>query len=199
MPDESAPAVAPTAPAPEPAWTPPGSQAELDRIIGDRLARQKQQYADYDDIKARAAQLDELEAANATELEKAQKAAADAAAARDQAVERANGALLRAAITNAASKANAVDPDDVFALLDKSTLTVGDDGQVSGVQDAVKALLEAKPHLVGKPAPVGSGDGGPQGTPAPGQLTRDDLKTMSPEEVVAARKAGRLNDLMGVT
>lgn len=47
------------------------------------------------------------------------------------------------------------------------------------------------------PAPTGSADGGPRGTTAPslGQLGRADLQRMSPAEIVAARKAGRLDDL----
>lgn len=49
----------------------PASQADLDRIIQDRVARVKNQYADYDDLKAKAGQVDsfqsrisELEATN---------------------------------------------------------------------------------------------------------------------------------------
>lgn len=69
-----------TAPAGEPnGQTPefkaPASQAELDRIIQDRVARVKNQYADYDDLKTKAGQVDtfqsritELEATN-TELD----------------------------------------------------------------------------------------------------------------------------------
>ena len=49
----------------------PASQADLDRIIQDRVARVKASYADYDDLKAKAGQVDsfqsrigELETAN---------------------------------------------------------------------------------------------------------------------------------------
>lgn len=41
-----------------------------------------------------------------------------------------------------------------------------------------------------------------QGKPAPsqiGQLTRADLKTMTPKEIVEAKAAGRLTDLLGTT
>lgn len=40
-----------------------------------------------------------------------------------------------------------------------------------------------------------------QGKPAPtavSQLTRDDLKTMSPDEIDAAKKAGKLNEILGI-
>ena len=49
----------------------PASQADLDRIIQDRVARERAKYADYDDLKATAGQVDtfqsrisELEATN---------------------------------------------------------------------------------------------------------------------------------------
>lgn len=45
------------------------SQDELNRIIGERVKRAKP--ADYDDLKAKAARLDEIEQANKSEAEKA--------------------------------------------------------------------------------------------------------------------------------
>ena len=52
------------------------TQAEMDAIIGDRLNRERSKYADYDDLKAKAAKLDELEEAGKTELEKTSEALA---------------------------------------------------------------------------------------------------------------------------
>ena len=50
----------------------PSSQEELDRIIQGRLDRERKRFADYDDLKVRAAKLAELESANQTEAEKVQ-------------------------------------------------------------------------------------------------------------------------------
>lgn len=47
------------------------SQEDLDRIVGQRLARERAKYADYDDLKAKADQFTQLENANKTELQKA--------------------------------------------------------------------------------------------------------------------------------
>lgn len=47
------------------------SQADLDALISSRLDRERGKYADYKDLKAKASRLDEIEAANKTELEKA--------------------------------------------------------------------------------------------------------------------------------
>ena len=53
------------------------TQSQLDAIVADRLKREREKYPDYDDLKAKAARLDELEEANRSELEKAQASAAD--------------------------------------------------------------------------------------------------------------------------
>jgi len=50
----------------------PASQEELDRIIQGRLDRERKRFADYDDLKARADKLAEIESANQTEAEKVQ-------------------------------------------------------------------------------------------------------------------------------
>lgn len=62
------------------------SQEELNEVIGKRLERERSKVADYDDLKAKAARLDEIEAANKSELEKAEERAAAAEAAREKAV-----------------------------------------------------------------------------------------------------------------
>lgn len=53
------------------AYTPPATQADLDRIVESRLQRERAKYAGFDDLKAKATKFDELEQANKTELEKA--------------------------------------------------------------------------------------------------------------------------------
>lgn len=52
-------------------WTPPASQEELNRIIAARVSREREKFADYDDIKSKAAKFDEVEEAAKSELEKA--------------------------------------------------------------------------------------------------------------------------------
>lgn len=55
----------------ETGWTPPASQADLDRIISERVSRERAKFADYDDLKTAAGRLAEIEEANKTELDKA--------------------------------------------------------------------------------------------------------------------------------
>ena len=44
------------------AFTPITSQEDLDKVIGARLAREREKFADYDDLKAAASKLAEAEA-----------------------------------------------------------------------------------------------------------------------------------------
>ena len=53
------------------------TQAQLDAIVTSRLSQERGKYADYEDLKAKAAELDKLREAGRSELEKAQTAAAD--------------------------------------------------------------------------------------------------------------------------
>lgn len=52
------------------AWTPPASQEDLDRIISERLTRDRAKYADYSDLKSKAAQFDQLTESQKTEAQK---------------------------------------------------------------------------------------------------------------------------------
>lgn len=57
------------------------TQADLDKLIGDRLARERAKYGDYADLKAKAAKLDEMEEASKSELQKLQERLSKAEAA----------------------------------------------------------------------------------------------------------------------
>lgn len=61
-------------------FEPPRSQAELDRIISERVQRERSKFADYNDLKKAAKRLDEIEAANKTELERLTERATQAEA-----------------------------------------------------------------------------------------------------------------------
>lgn len=61
------------------------SQEQLDKLITNRLTRERAKYADYEDLKTKAAKLDEIEQANKSELQKAQDALAAEVKARNAA------------------------------------------------------------------------------------------------------------------
>lgn len=72
----------------------PATQADLDRIVKNRLAREHAKFGDYDDLKAKAEKFDAAEAANKTELQKAQ----DAATAAEKRAAAAEAGMLRAKV-----------------------------------------------------------------------------------------------------
>ncbi len=74
------------------------TQDDLDRIVAERLRREREKHSDYDELKAKAGRLDELEASNKSELEKLN----ERLTATDQRAQSAEQALLRANV--AASK-----------------------------------------------------------------------------------------------
>lgn len=67
------------------------SQDELNRIIDQRLGRERAKFGDYEDLKAKAAQLDQIEEANKTELQRA----TDSRTAAEKRAEKAEYELLR--------------------------------------------------------------------------------------------------------
>lgn len=95
------------------------------------------------------------------------------------------------------------DAEDAVAILlrthDAEDFLDGDKIDAEAIQDALDELLEKKPHLAAQGGKrfQGTPDGGARKAARPGQLTRDDLKRMSPKEVVKAKADGRLRDLLG--
>lgn len=94
------------------------------------------------------------------------------------------------------------DPEDARALLASRVDEFVDAGQVDldAIDQALTDLLSKKPHLAAARAPRfgGGADGGARKGGKPDQFTRDDLKRMTPAQIVKAQEEGRLNDLMGV-
>lgn len=181
----------------ESSWKPPANQAEFDRMIQDRIRRATGKFGDYDSLKAKAAKFDELDASQKSELEKATEARTEAEKRAEAAEERAKSALVRAAVVAAATKAGAVDPDVVLSLVKTSDLDISDDGEVSGADGVVTALLEDKPYLKGKTF-TGSADGGSR-SDKPGSYTRAQIR--NPEfyqahekEILSAMRDGRITD-----
>lgn len=82
-------------PDPEPAKT--FTQSDVDRIIADRLKREAGKYSDYDDLKAKADKLDELEKKNQSEVDRLSEQVAALTSERDAAATRAD--RLEVAVT----------------------------------------------------------------------------------------------------
>lgn len=85
-------------------FTPPATQEDLNSIIAARLSREREKYAGFDDLKAKAARLDEIEEQGRTELEKAlaRAEAAEKSVAERDAADEAKRAADEAAVALAA-------------------------------------------------------------------------------------------------
>lgn len=123
------------------------SQEEVNRILAEEKRKHKGQYADYDQLKAAAAELAQLKEAQLSDAEKLQRQLEEMKAAKAQAESLARGTLIRSAIISEAAKLNFNDPEDAYRLIDVNTLTVTDD-KVEGVSEAVKVLAESRKYLL---------------------------------------------------
>jgi len=148
------------------------TQAELDRILGERLAREREKYQDYDQLKAASEELKKLKEAQMSEIEKAKTAAAEVEAklkAKEAEVEALRVEQLRA------------------RLVTEAGLPVALASRVRGTtEDEIKADIEELKKLV-KPAgsgPLGSGTS-PAGT---GEPTPEQIEKMSMSEYMEWRK-----------
>ena len=145
------------------------TQAELDRIVADRLKREQSKYADYVDVKAKAEKFDEVEAASKSEAEKlAEKLAAAEKRASD--AER-NALRLEVATAKGLTPAQAkrlvgttkeeldADADDLLATFKPAAEATGentDDGADDG-----------RPSPTNRPTPSLRGGGDPTQEPEP--------------------------------
>lgn len=110
--------------------------------------------------------------------------------------------VLQANVT-AAATGKLINPSDALKLIDFSDLTADDQGgyDQQAIGEKIDALVTAHPYLAqggnnaglaGIIPPSGVRDGDHQA----GQLTRDDLKNMTPKQIDEARRKGRLDDLL---
>lgn len=102
----------------QPDFKPITSQDDLNRIISERVQRERAKFSGFDELKAKAAQFDELEQKNKSELDKANDRLAALEKERDQ--ERASAMRLRVAAKHGISD----DDADLFLTgSDEETLT----------------------------------------------------------------------------
>lgn len=135
---------------------------------------------------AAAQKLAELENANKSEIEKA--------TARAEAAEKERDAIRVDALRNAVALSKGLTPTQAKRLVGTTQEELEADA------DELLADLKSLTPPVTPAAPSSDGQGN-QGDPvgAVKQITsHDDLKSMSPEEIVKAKDEGRLNTLLGI-
>ena len=94
------------------------TQDDLNRVLADRIKRERDKYADYKDVKAKADRLDSLEAANKSEAEKV--------AERIAALESENARIQSEALRSRIQAKHGISDEDADLFLtgtDEATLT----------------------------------------------------------------------------
>jgi len=86
--------------------------------------------------------------AELSEKERLEKQLAEAQEARAKAEAVVNDVLLKTAVTLAAAKAGFIDAGVAYQLADLAGVEIGEDGEVAGVDKALKALAKGKPYLL---------------------------------------------------
>jgi hypothetical protein len=157
-------------------------QAEVDKWKA--LSRKNE-----DRFKATSAELEQVRQASLTDAEKALEAAK--AEGRNSALAEVGIRIADAELRAKAASAGVELPSAEFLNMSRF---VGSDGSVDS--EAVAAFVSSLPQPAAGPAFRQDIGLGRQGGQAPGQLTRDDLSRMTPSEIQAARKSGKLDALL---
>jgi hypothetical protein len=180
------------------------TQDEVNELIMKRLERERKKYADYDDLKAQLEELrkvdEERKRAEMSEIERYKADLEKALNERqtfEQELEKLRESVKQERIKNAfitaATSANIAYIDDAFRLADLSAVTIDDDGNVVGIEDAIKTLVEHKPFLLAQakkePKPIG------ESTNAKSDKSDKSAEQLLKEAAEKARRTGRPEDL----
>ncbi|SDC87131.1 hypothetical protein SAMN05428987_3118 [Paenibacillus sp. CF095] len=170
----------PTPQEPEKTFT----QSELDVIVRERLMRDRKGREDYEEIKAKLAEMEGKQPEYAAEKEAAEKRVQEAEDARNNALKTANERLVKAEFKAlAVTGEQKIRPDaveDAFKLADISGVTIDDSGSVTGMADVISALISSKPYLA-EPSAGSRQIGGETN----GGTRKIDSSGMNPREMMA--------------
>lgn len=183
------------------------TQEELDKILADRIARERKKldkYADYDDVKKKAEELERQEKERKeaemseveklqTRLEELQAKANEAEETKSKTLEAANKRLIKSEFRLVAKELGVRKDalDDAFVLSDLSGVEVDEEGNVVGVKEALESLKKAKAYLFG---------GQNYADPTPGQHeasrkeSQDAMLKQLKDAEAKAKKSGRIED-----
>lgn len=132
----------------EATYTPPASQAELDRIINTAVGRTHKKYEDYDTLKAKAAEYDQFKESSKTEQQKAIDAAKAEGA--NEVTGKFTTRIVNAEIKATAAALGFSDPGDAVALFgDISSVQITDDGpDAEAIKTKLADIAKNKPYLL---------------------------------------------------
>lgn len=118
---------------------------------------------------------------------------------RDEAVKRAEQIERDSKIISEAFAKGIKDTDAALKLIDSSKIAKGEDGNYSGITEAVESLIKARPYLtnqsqsVGNPSNPGNGSQNP-GTFTISQIQNPEFYQKNRDAIMKAQMEGRISD-----
>jgi hypothetical protein len=123
------------------------TQEQVNRMMAQTRREERGKFSDYGELKTRATRADELEQEKLTEAERMEARAVEAEKKATDAQQQIASAMIASEVKIRASAMGVIDPDAAYLLLDRSNVHYDAEAGVSGVDDALAGLLEAKPYL----------------------------------------------------
>ena len=123
------------------------TQEQVNRMMAQTRREERGKFSDYGELKTRATRADELEQEKLTEAERMEARAVEAEKKATDAQQQIASAMIASEVKIRASAMGVIDPDAAYLLLDRSNGHYDAEAGVSGVDDALAGLLEAKPYL----------------------------------------------------
>lgn len=157
------------------------TQADIDKAVQDRLHRERQKFADYDELKAKVD-------AQKSEAEKAVEAARAEGA--KEVASKYQKRLFEAEVRSHAAALKFRDAGDALSVFGDSEGLVSDDGSVDGaaIQKRLSEIASQKPYLVDTPPQVAKR---PTLKSRGTQTTDDQAKPSKAADALRAFAAGR--------
>ena len=123
------------------------TQEQVNRMMAQTRREERGKFSDYGELKTRATRADELEQEKLTEAERMEARAVEAEKKATDAQQQIASAMIASEVKIRASAMGVIDHDAAYLLLDRSNVHYDAEAGVSGVDDALAGLLEAKPYL----------------------------------------------------
>jgi hypothetical protein len=127
------------------------TQEDVNRIQAQTRREVRNQFADYGQLKDRAAKADELEQAQLTEKEKLEARVGEAERKAASAADLISTAMIASEVRVRATQLGIIDPDAALLLADRANVRYSEEDGVTGVDAALTQLLVDKPYLKGTP------------------------------------------------
>lgn len=171
-----------------PDFQPITSQADLDKIIGARVHREREKFADYDTLKEKADAHDAALEAAKSDAEKAVDTARNEG--KDEGRAEGHALLIKAEARATAAELKFRNPAIAVGTLDLSGIKVNDDGtvDVEAIKSKLEALATSDPYLVDDGKPAGPKPDRSQGG---GDRSGDGSGDGRPKSIAEAREAAR--------